>query len=103
VIEEPESFLHPSAQAEFSRVLQDLSEELKVQVITTTHSPYMLSKDSPEANILLQRHISYNQQRETERLDTSGEHWMEPFGLALGLNSEEFVRWRDLFLRKATT
>ncbi|MGH7323112.1 MAG: AAA family ATPase, partial [Candidatus Rokuibacteriota bacterium] len=27
IIEEPESFLHPSAQAEFGRVLQDLSEE----------------------------------------------------------------------------
>ncbi len=29
VIEEPESFLHPSAQAEFGRVLQDLSEEFR--------------------------------------------------------------------------
>ena len=30
VIEEPESFLHPSAQAEFGRILQDLSEEFGV-------------------------------------------------------------------------
>lgn len=40
VIEEPES-LHPSAQAEFGRVVQDISSEFGVQVITTTHSPYM--------------------------------------------------------------
>lgn len=40
IIEEPESFLHPSAQSEFGRVLQDLSDEFEVQVIVTTHSPY---------------------------------------------------------------
>jgi hypothetical protein len=101
VIEEPESFLHPSAQAEFSRVLQDLAEELKVQVITTTHSPYMLSKDSPEANILLERKIAYKQNRGTEQIDTTGGHWMEPFGVALGLDTEEFVAWRDLFFTKS--
>jgi hypothetical protein len=41
IIEEPESFLHPSAQAEFGRVLQDLSEEFGVQILATTDSPYM--------------------------------------------------------------
>ncbi len=30
IVEEPESFLHPSAQAEFGRVLHDLAEEFKV-------------------------------------------------------------------------
>ena len=69
IIEEPESFLHPSAQAEFSQVLQDLAEELQVQVITTTHSPYMLSKDSPNANILAQRHEIYKQKRETQNVN----------------------------------
>ena len=43
IIEEPESFLHPSAQAEFGRVLQDLAEEFGVQVLVTTHSPYLLN------------------------------------------------------------
>lgn len=61
----------------------------------------MLSKDSPEANILLRRHVIYKQQRGTERVDTTGEHWMEPFGLALGLNSMEFAVWRDLFFTKS--
>ncbi len=55
LIEEPESFLHPSAQAEFGKMLQDLAEELSVQVMTTTHSPYMLSLSNPSANVLLDR------------------------------------------------
>jgi hypothetical protein len=37
MIEEPECFLHPSAQAEFGRILRDLAEEFQVQVIITTH------------------------------------------------------------------
>ncbi len=55
VVEEPESFLHPSAQAEFGRVLQDLAEEFQVQVIVTTHSPYLLNLKEPGSNILLRR------------------------------------------------
>lgn len=40
VIEEPESFLHPSAQAEFGSILRDMAEEFKVQVIVATHSTF---------------------------------------------------------------
>jgi predicted ATPase len=44
VIEEPESFLHPSAQSEFGRILGALSAEFGIQIIATTHSPYMLNQ-----------------------------------------------------------
>jgi putative ATP-dependent endonuclease of OLD family len=98
VIEEPESFLHPAAQAEFGRVLQDLAEEFQVQVVVTTHSPYLLSMASPGSNILLSRHTRYKQLVETQRQDTTGENWMKPFGLALGLESEEFKPWKQLIL-----
>ena len=98
VIEEPESFLHPAAQAEFGRVLQDLAEEFQVQVIVTTHSPYLLSIGSPESNILLERRLRYKQLQETQRVDTAGDNWMEPFSLALGLESEEFKPWKRLLL-----
>jgi putative ATP-dependent endonuclease of OLD family len=98
VVEEPESFLHPSAQAEFGRVLQDLSEEFQVQVIVTTHSPYLLNIGNPSSNILLSRHTVYNQLRETERQDTNGENWLRPFSLALGLESEEIRPWEKLIL-----
>lgn len=101
VIEEPESFLHPAAQAELGRILQDLAEEFKVQVITTTHSPYLLSQEKPESNVLLDRRVYYHQLRETYRIDTSGERWMEPFGLALGIASDDFQPWRDLFFSRS--
>ena len=72
VIEEPESFLHPAAQAEFGRVLHDLAEEFQVQVIITTHSPYLLSIQSPQSNILLKRHLGAAPFRWTpERLRSS--------------------------------
>jgi energy-coupling factor transporter ATP-binding protein EcfA2 len=98
IIEEPESFLHPSAQAEFGRVLQDLAEEFGVQVIVTTHSPYLLNLRSPGSNVLLRRRTAYNQLRDTERVDTTGENWMAPFGQALGLDAEEFRPWKTLIL-----
>ena len=101
VIEEPESFLHPSAQAEFGRILQDLAEEFKVQVITTTHSPYLLSQERPDSNILLDREEYYHQLRKTYRVDVSGDNWMEPFGLALGISGQEFRPWRELFFSRA--
>ena len=101
IIEEPESFLHPSAQAEFGRILHDLAEEFKVQVIVTTHSPYLLSLDRPSSNILLKRRVRYKQLQETERVNTSGDNWMAPFGLALGLESKEFTAWKRLFLVEA--
>lgn len=97
VIEEPESFLHPSAQAEFGKVLQELAEEFKVQVVVSTHSPYMLSQAKPEANVLLERAQVSGQLRGTRRVDTSDNNWMTPFGLALGLDNAEFAPWKEVF------
>ena len=96
IIEEPESFLPPSAQAEFGRVLQDLAEEFQVQVIVTTHSPYLLSMQEPESNILLRRKAVRRQFRDTERVTVTADNWMAPFGEALGLDAEEFKPWRAL-------
>ena len=97
VIEEPESFLHPHAQARLGRVLQDLSKDLDLQVIVTTHSPYLLSTKEPSANVLLQRRIFRRKARETERVDTTGDRWMAPFSQALGFDSAVFEPWKDLF------
>lgn len=101
VVEEPESFLHPSAQAEFGRILQDLAQEFRVQVITTTHSPHMLSLENAESNVLLERRVSYGQLRETVRVDTGGDDWMRPYGEALGVTSEDFRPWYDLFFSRS--
>lgn len=101
IIEEPESFLHPSAQAEFGMILRDLTQEFEVQVITTTHSPHMLSVVRPDANILFSRRLDRNRQYETIIIDTSGNDWMNPFAMALGVTSEAFGPWRSILFADA--
>lgn len=98
LIEEPECFLHPSAQAEFGKVLCDLAEELKIQIIVTTHSPYMLNQQRPETNTLLERNIIKGKLRETRIRDTSGENWMVPFADILGVIPNEFASWKPVIL-----
>lgn len=90
LIEEPESFLHPSAQAEFGRVLIDLANELKIQTIVTTHSPYMLCQSNIQSNVLLGRRSTNRKTKSTEVIEVKDENWMEPFGSILGLNNAEF-------------
>ena len=100
VIEEPESFLHPSAQAEFGRMLRDLSGEFGIQIIATTHSPYMLNQEEPAANILLARETRRGKPSNTVMLDTAGESWMTPFADHLGIGAAEFTSLRPLFSAK---
>lgn len=92
LIEEPESFLHPLAQAHFSTVLQDLTTELGIQVIATTHSPYLLSHESPESNILLDRNKKprSNILRNSIITPNDGEDWKKPFEHTLGVIGPEF-------------
>lgn len=97
IIEEPESFLHPQAQAEFGRILQDLANQLQIQVIVTTHSPYLLSFKEPDANILLDRNTK-PRSKDTSSfiIKTSNEKWFEPFASALGINATDFGPLRDV-------
>jgi len=97
VIEEPESFLHPSAQSEFGRILRALAEDFGVQIIVTTHSPYMLNREEPASNILLMRQAKRGQTYATTVADTSGEQWMAPFAEHLGIEPAEFTSWRPVF------
>ena len=95
IIEEPESYLHPAAQAEFGRTLRDLADEFRIQVVVTTHSPYLLSFDNAGANILLERKTEKKRQRETLQVEVSGERWMEPFSRVLGIGDSELAPWKD--------
>lgn len=102
LIEEPESFLHPSAQAEFGKLLQDLASEFQIQIITTTHSPFLLSSlDDPTSNILLERKVEKKHFRETYKVDTTGEDWKKPFALALGIEGAEFDNIRNVFFSQS--
>ena len=100
IVEEPESFLHPSAQSEFGRILQDLSNELEIQVITTTHSPYMLSHHNPKSNLLISRNVIKNKVRNSLIEDINNENWTEPFELALGMVGPEFESLKDAFFSR---
>lgn len=100
VIEEPESFLHPSAQAEFGRMLRHLSDEFGIQIIATTHSPYMLNQEEPGANVLLARQTRRGKPFNTITVDTTGESWMTPFADHLGIGPAEFAALRPLFSAK---
>lgn len=97
VIEEPESFLHPSAQSEFGRILRTLSADFGIQIIVTTHSPYMLNREDPVSNILLSRASRRGKAYETCVVDTSGDNWMAPFAEHLGVDPKEFTSWRPVF------
>jgi putative ATP-dependent endonuclease of the OLD family len=97
VIEEPESFLHPSAQAEFGSMLKTLSNEFAIQIIATTHSPYMLNQEEPQSNILLSRHLRRQKICETELVEVGGDNWMAPFADHLGIGVDEFKALRPIF------
>ena len=97
VIEEPESFLHPSAQAEFGRLLRTFSDELGIQLIVTTHNPYMLNQESPQSNILLDRRSFRGKLAETYKVEVSGDQWMAPFAEHIGLVPDEFDSWLPVF------
>jgi putative ATP-dependent endonuclease of the OLD family len=88
--------LHPSAQAEFGAVLQSLSEQEAIQIIVSTHSPFMLNQVDPTSNILLKRVMQRGKALETIVGDTSGSEWMKPFADHLGIIPEEFQAWRDV-------
>lgn len=96
MIEEPESFLHPSAQAEFGRVLRTLANDLQIQTIVTTHSPYMLCQENVSSNVLLVRSPHRGKLKATERVPLDEQKWMEPFSEILGLDNAEFAAWKDV-------
>ena len=101
IIEEPESFLHPSAQAEFGGMLKALSNEFGIQLIATTHSPYMLNQEAPCANVLLARVKRRRKLCETTVVEVQGDNWMAPFADHLGIGethlcvAANFFRWND--------
>ncbi|EPY4213180.1 ATP-binding protein [Klebsiella pneumoniae] len=53
LIDEIETSLHPRAQRRLMRDLAHLARERELQILITTHSPYILSELPPEARIYL--------------------------------------------------
>ena len=91
LIEEPESFL------------QDLANNLQIQIIVTTHSPYLLCFKSPEANILLERDLKpKSKDTSSHTIDTHSDLWYEPFVNALGINAMDFGPMKDLIFAETS-
>ena len=53
IIDEVEASLHPRAQRRLTRFLLWLARHRRIQVILSTHSPYVLEELPPEARVLL--------------------------------------------------
>lgn len=96
IIEEPEAFLHPSAQSNFGRVLEEVSHEVNVQLIASSHSPFLLSHKNSSSNYLIERITKRGIQGETKLIDTSGERWLRPYAEALGMSSDELSPWNSI-------
>ena len=79
-----------------------MSTELKIQIIATTHSPYMLNQVNPSANILLDRKTFRGLPKETYRIDTSEKNWMRPFSENLGIIPEDFASLASIFTKEAS-
>lgn len=96
LIEEPESFLHPSAQAEFGRILIELATEFNLQMIVSTHSVYMLNNKKSTANLLFERTVTRGKFRASRLVEISEDNWMAPFAQVLGLTNDVFEQWGPL-------
>ena len=96
LIEEPESFLHPSAQAEFGQVLIELATEFNLQMIVSTHSVYMLNNKMPTANLLFERTVTRGNFRASRLVEINRDNWMAPFAQVLGLTNDVFEQWGPL-------
>src|SRR5450432_2473797 len=52
-IEEPETFLHPTAQRKLADLLRDQSKN--TQILLTTHSPIFVDRRNARSNVLFRR------------------------------------------------
>jgi predicted ATP-dependent endonuclease of OLD family len=96
IVEEPEAFLHPSAQCNFGRVLEDIANEMGVQLLVSSHSPFLLSHSTATSNYLLERCTKRGKQYETRLVDTSGDGWLKPYSESLGMSRDELGPWNDI-------
>lgn len=77
VIEEPEMYLHPQAQRYFYRLICELSERDRCQVIYSTHSPIFADVNRFESLRLVRREagrqsfVSYVRDQDRESLDAA--------------------------------
>jgi len=80
-IEEPETFLHPSAQRKLAALLREQAKN--TQILITTHSPLFVSRKTPHANVLIRR-LENDGHHVTERVKLPTEDPLKPIRQSLG-------------------
>jgi predicted ATP-dependent endonuclease of OLD family len=78
----------------------DLANELKIQTIVTTHSPYMHCQSNVSSNVLLDRQLVRGKAKQTIVVDVQEQNWMGPFSEILGLDNEAFSAWKQVLLNR---
>jgi putative ATP-dependent endonuclease of OLD family len=80
-VEEPETFLHPSAQRRLAKLLREQSKN--TQILLTTHSPLFVDRKNPQTNALVRRSKD-NMKHSSKIVSLPAEDPMKPIRESLG-------------------
>jgi hypothetical protein len=92
-IEEPETFLHPTAQRRLADLL--LKQSRNTQILITTHSPIFVQRQTPAANILFKREKTSGNYA-TQRIKLPSEDSLRPIRESLGTSLADSLSLHEL-------
>jgi putative ATP-dependent endonuclease of the OLD family len=92
-IEEPETFLHPTAQRKLADMLRQQSKN--TQILITTHSPIFVQRENPIANVLFKRE-KQNGYYATQRIKLPTEDPLRPIRESLGTSLADSLSLHEL-------
>jgi putative ATP-dependent endonuclease of OLD family len=94
-IEEPETFLHPSAQRKLGNILHEIAST--TQILLTTHSPIFVSRKSPKSNVLLRRE-NRDSRFQTVTVKLPAEDPLKPVRESLGTSLADSLALHELVI-----
>lgn len=94
-IEEPETFLHPTAQRKLADMLQ--RQAANTQILITTHSPIFVQRQTPNANILFRREVDQDRHI-TRRVKLPNEDPLRPVRESLGTSLADSLSLHELVI-----
>lgn len=94
-IEEPETFLHPTAQRKLADLL--LLQAKNTQILITTHSPIFVQRKNPASNILFKRE-KLNGRYATQRIKLPSEDSLRPIRDSLGTSLADSLSLHELVI-----
>jgi hypothetical protein len=94
-IEEPETFLHPTAQRRLADMLH--RQSLNTQILITTHSPIFVQRKTPHANILFKRELLEGHHA-TKRVKLPNEDPLGPVRDSLGTSLADSLSLHEVVI-----